>query len=326
MLNNDITKRVDARPEPALKVVPAAQAEAAAQGTIAQESYQGKARNLESRLLHQLTLAGVVKGAAMGAAGDVPFEGLMASQAYRRGEITPSRYAAKVATGALGFGVWTGVAGLVGMALAPVGMGAFGTALLGMGAGMIGQNVFDRVIGHDLTERLSKSLDDKKIKPMADAFTKYVANPLNDYFWSPVTKFLGHHKVLAIGAGALAALKFPGAAKFLAREGAVLAGGTAIGLAADKVVLDPLLGKKASEAEHAAAPDAADAQMAGFVDGYRSELDQLRQQGLSEADARVQLHQALQRLLVKQGFKPSEVAQMLNEVEKAALETESSSK
>lgn len=138
MLNNDVTKRVETRPEPSLKV-PHVKVEAAPQGAIAQESYQGKARNLESRLLHQLTLAGVVKGAALGAAGDVPFEGLMASQAYRRGEITPSRYVAKVATGAMGFGVWTGVAGLVGMALAPVGMGAFGVALLGMGAGMIGR-------------------------------------------------------------------------------------------------------------------------------------------------------------------------------------------
>jgi hypothetical protein len=53
-------------------------------------------------------------------------------------------------------------------------------------------------------------------------------------------------------------------------------------------------------------------------------LAHLREQGLSEGEARRQLRLTMQKLLVKEGYPAGEVAKMLNEVEAASTEAPTS--
>lgn len=170
-----------------------------------------------------------------------PMEAVFESQNLRTGKIQANEYVGRVAANTLGFGTWTlGAAGAAAL-LAPLGLPAFAVGVAGFAAGMLANDLWDRTFGQAIVSIAKERLTDAQARPAAEAFVKYVANPLHDYLWKPVSGFVGDHKVLAGVLLGAAALRFPGAARAVGREAGKMALGTAAALGVQATVVDRVL-------------------------------------------------------------------------------------
>ena len=188
----------------------------------------------------------LVREAKAGVIVSAPIEGIFESQKYRRKEITAREYTGRVIANSLGFGMWTVGGALAAAALAPVGLPAFLVGAAGFAAGMVANDLWDRTFGAAIVKVTQEMLPEEAARPFADGFTKWVANPLHDWLWKPVSGFVMEHKVLSGVLLTLAACKFRGAAKVVGREAATMAVGTAGALAVQLGVVDRFV----PQAEH----------------------------------------------------------------------------
>lgn len=267
----------------------------------------------------RLTPGLLVKDAALSGVANVPFDGLFSSQAYRRGELKANEYLAKVAANSVGMAVWTGGAALAAALLAPVGLPALAVGIAGFALGMTSQGLFDRLAGQKLATALADALPEQKVKPVADAFTKFIANPLNDYVWRPLVDTAKQHKLLATGVAGALALKFPGAAKALGREALTMGGGLAAGVALDVGVLTPLLGASKEPFEAKSAEGAEATPIAPqWVEFYRTVLAKAEAQGATPLEAPDVARAYMVRTLETNGVATQEAEAMAAEMAAAA--------
>lgn len=171
----------------------------------------------------------------------VPFEAVFSSQKYRRGEIKANEYVASVVANSMGFGMWTLGGALAAAALAPLGAPIYVGAVLGFGAGMLANDLWDRTFGKAITKIMPEFLPEGVAKPVANGFSRFVANPLHDYIWKPISGAVMGHKVLSCALLACAALKFPTAAKIVGREISAMALGTGLALGIQLGLVDRVL-------------------------------------------------------------------------------------
>jgi hypothetical protein len=176
-----------------------------------------------------------------GVAFSLPLEGMFESQKFRRGEIKANEYMGRVTANTLSNIAWVAGGAVSAAALAPFGLPLFVTGAAGFAAGMVANDLWDRTFGASIVKVFSEQVSDAQARPAAEAFVKYVANPVNDYFWKPVTGFVGNNKVLGGVMLALAAVRFPGAAKAVGKEVGKMAVGTAAGLGVQLAVTDRVL-------------------------------------------------------------------------------------
>lgn len=172
---------------------------------------------------------------------DVPMEGLFASQKFRNGKIKANEYVGRVLANSLGIAAWTAGGALAGTLLAPFGLPVFIAGAAGFAAGMIANDLWDRTFGAAIVKVTQESLSDEQARPAAETFVNYVANPIHDYVWKPVSGVIAKNKVLAGVALAATALRFPGAAKGVGKEIGKMALGTAAGLGVQLAVVDKVL-------------------------------------------------------------------------------------
>jgi hypothetical protein len=224
-----------------------------AEDSVAQRAE--RALGLKATPLHAQELAREVK---FGVVSSLPLEALMLGQAYRRGDIDAKTYAATTLSNSVSFGTWTIGGALVG-SLIPGGTLIGGA--LGFAGGMLTQSIWNRTAGKAVTNFFKSVIPEGAAKAFGDTFTRFVANPLTDHVWKPVSGFVKRHKVLTglVGAGAL--MLVPGPLRVgLLKAGATMAGGTALGMAADAFVLDKFLPKAPEEPGHGKkAPEATSA-------------------------------------------------------------------
>lgn len=210
-----------------------------------------------TRAVSKLSADRLVRDGALGAVSSVPFEALFEAGAYRRGEVDARTYVAKVLSNSIGFASWTAGGALAAAAIAPLGLPGIAAGAIGFAAGMIANDLFDRLCGPTLKAELAARLPEKACKAFAEPFTRYVAAPLTDYIWKPVSGFVMQHKVLTGAALFVAACRFPLAAKALGREAATWVGGGALAMGVSIGLLDrvlPAADHGAPEAKGAKAP------------------------------------------------------------------------
>lgn len=183
----------------------------------------------------------LVREVKAGVLVSAPIEGIFESQAYRRGEIKANEYVGRVVANSLGFGTWTVGGALAAAVLAPVGLPAFLAGAAGFAAGMVANDLWDRTFGASIVKVTQEMLPEAAAKPFADGFTKFVANPLHDWVWKPISGTVKDHKVLSGVLLFLAACRFPGAAKAVGREVGTMALGTAGALGIQMGVIDRVL-------------------------------------------------------------------------------------
>jgi hypothetical protein len=197
-------------------------------------------QTLSARALAQDVKVGVVSS--------VPFEALFASQEYRRGDISAKEYVAKALGNSVNFASWTVGGAVAGALLAPVGLPALAVGIAGFATGMVASEVWNRTVGKHVTKAIETAVPEALAEPVADVFTKAIANPLYDVIWKPLTKTVGpvfgwamKNKVAAGAALGGLALAFPNAARVVAPEIITMAAGTAAGMAFTGKVIDPIL-------------------------------------------------------------------------------------
>jgi hypothetical protein len=202
-----------------------------------------KATPLEPKLL--------AKEIKFGVLSSIPLEALMLGEGYRRGDVDAKTYLASTLSNAVASGAWTIGGALVG-SLVPGGSLIGGA--LGFAGGMLTHSVWNRLLGKHLIAGFKSAIPERVAKPLADGFSRFVAAPLTDYVWKPITGVIKKHKVLAgaIAAGALLLLPAP-LRMGLLKTGAMMAGGTALGMAGDAFVLDKFLPKAPEQAGQGAA-------------------------------------------------------------------------
>lgn len=259
----------------------------------------------------------LAKDIAIGGVSNLPFDGLFNSQAYRRGDLKANEYVARVVASSIGGGVWTLGGAVAGIALAPLGLPALAVGILGFAAGMTGQELFDRLLGNKLAERIAANLPEKDVKGFADAFTKYIANPLNDYVWRPVVDTIKGHKVLAAGVAGALALKFPGAAKAIGKEALTMGGGMAAGLGISMGVLNPLMGPNHIPFEKEAAADS-DTLDPKWVNAFQTTLGKLEARGATRAQALALTSQHFVKTMVENGAPEAEAKALVAAIAQAA--------
>lgn len=172
---------------------------------------------------------------------DIPLEGIFASQKFRNGKIQANEYLGRVIANSLSIAAWTAGGALAGTLLAPFGLPVFVAGAAGFAAGMVCTDLWDRTFGTAIVNVTKEKITDAQARPAAEAFVKYVANPIHDYAWKPITSLLGQNKVLAGAALTAAAFRFPGAAKGVSREAGKMALGTAAGLGIQLGLMDKVL-------------------------------------------------------------------------------------
>ncbi|MEB3220654.1 MAG: hypothetical protein VKS61_01110 [Candidatus Sericytochromatia bacterium] len=186
-----------------------------------------------------------------------PMEGVFESQKFRKGEIKANEYVGRVLANTLSTAAWTAGGALAGAALAPVGMPLFVAGAAGFAFGMVANDLWDRTFGTQIVEVFKEKVTDAQARPAAEAFVTYVANPLHDWVWKPVSGFVGQHKVLSGVLLTLAALRFPFAAKAVGKEVGKMAVGTAAALGVQLAVTDRVLAPAAHRQESQAPAPAA---------------------------------------------------------------------
>ena len=200
-----------------------------------------RARRIVGTAGHAISRDELVREVKAGVLVSAPIEGIFESQHYRKGEIKANEYVGRVVANSLGFGTWTVAGALAAAALAPVGLPAFLVGAAGFAAGMVANDLWDRTFGAAIVKVTKEMLPESAAKPIADGFTKFVANPLHDWVWKPVSGFVKKHKILSGVLLALAAIRFPGAAKAVGREVGTMAIGTAGALGVQLGITDRVL-------------------------------------------------------------------------------------
>lgn len=283
---------------------------------VASEVGSTVGRVLGTQARETLNASVLAKDALMGGVSNIPFDGLFNSQAYRRGDLKANQYVARILGNSIGFGAWTLGGALAGLALAPLGLPALAVGILGFAAGMTSQELFDRLFGHKITEKLAEAIPEKDVKGLADAFTKYVANPLNDYVWRPVIDGVKGHKVLAAGVAGVLALKFPGAAKVIGKEALTMGGGMAAGMGISMGVLNPLMGPSKTPFEKEEAPtESLDPK---WVDAFKTVVAKLEAKGATPAQAQGLAQQHFVRTMVENGAPEADARELVAAIAQAA--------
>lgn len=282
---------------------------------LAEDAASTVGRIMGTQVRKQLSAGALLKDAAVGGIGNVPFDGLFSSQAYRRGELKANEYVARVASSSLGGVVWTAGGAIAGAMLAPLGLPALAVGVAGFALGMTAQGLFDRFFGYPLASKLAELIPEKAAKPLADGFTKYVANPLNDYLWRPLVDTVKEHKVLAAGVAGALALKFPGAAKAIGKEALAMGGGMAAGLAIELGVITPALGEARDPFERA---EEAGAELdPEWLARYQALLDKAASMGATPEEARHAASAYLLRTLESNGAPADEARGLVATLERA---------
>lgn len=257
----------------------------------------------------------LAKDVVMGGVSNIPFDGLFNSQAYRRGELKANEYVARILGNSISFGAWTVGGAIAGIALAPLGLPALAVGILGFAAGMTSQDLFDRLLGHKITEKIAEAIPEKDVKGLADTFTKYVANPLNDYVWRPVVDTVKENKVLAAGVAGALALKFPGAAKAIGREALNMGGGMAAGMAISMGVLNPLMGASKIPFEKEAESEGLDPK---WVEAFQSVLGKIEAKGATREQAVEIAKKHFVKTMMENGAPEAEAQQLVAAIAQAA--------
>ena len=201
-------------------------------------------RILGTRARDSLQLKTLATDMSIGGVSNVPFEALFASQQYRNGKLKANEYVAQAVANTLTFGAWTAGGALATAALAPLGLPAIAVGVIGFGAGMSAQGLIERLLGDRLRRNLADAIPAEQVKGLADGFTRYIANPLHDFIWKPVSSTVMQNKVAAAGVGGMLALRFPGAAAAIGKEVLTMGGGMALGMGVEAKVLDPMVGPR----------------------------------------------------------------------------------
>lgn len=284
---------------------------------VATEVTSTMGRVLGTHARDSLKASALAKDIAIGGLSNIPFDGLFSSQAYRRGDLKANEYVARVVTSSIGGGIWTLGGALAGVALAPLGLPALAVGILGFAAGMTGQELFDRLLGNKLAVKLAEAIPAKDVKGLADGFTKYVANPLNDYLWRPVVDTIKGNKVLAAGVAGALALKFPGAAKAIGREALTMGGGLAAGMGISMGVLTPLMG-----ANHLPFEKEAPAETEGldpkWVEAFQTVVAKLESKGATRQQAIEVAKQHFQKTMVENGAPLADAQELVTAIAEAA--------
>lgn len=203
-----------------------------------------------TRAAGKLSADRLIRDGAIGAASSVPFEALFEAGSYRRGEVNARQYVAKVVSNSVGFAAWTAGGALAAAAIAPLGLPGIAAGAIGFAAGMVANDLFDRLCAPTLKQELAARMSEDTCKAIAEPFTRCVAGPLTDYLWTPVSGFVKEHKLLSGAALFVAACRFPAAAKALGREAVTWVGGGALAIGVQIGLLDRVLPAQ----EEAAAP------------------------------------------------------------------------
>jgi hypothetical protein len=234
----------------------------------------------------------------VGVAVSVPMQVVMDSQAYRKHETTASQYTASVISQSLGFGTWTLGGAAAAALLAPLGLGAWPLAVAGFAAGMIANTLWDRTFGKAMMKVISERLPESAAKHFADPATKYFANPIYDHIWLPIKHTVLKHKVLGGVLLAGLALRFPMAAKGVAREATVWIAGTLGAMGVTMGLINHVLPdtKTAPTGKAAAGANALDLEAV-----YRQALEAETKKGKSAADAETAATEKLSSKLVAAG-------------------------
>jgi hypothetical protein len=223
-----------------------------------------------------------------GVAISAPMEGVFNAGAYRKGEINASKYTATIIANSLGFGAWTVGGALAAAALAPLGLPAFGVAVLGFAAGMIANDLWDRTFGQAIIKVLSDRIPNKVVKPFADFFTKFVAAPLTDWVWNPIKNLVMHHKIAAgvVVGGAMLLPPLRPLAKGLAREAGVWIGGSAIALGAQFALINRILPAADKGKAASTKADGGDAEALKILeDAYTTAVTKFKEKGATDEQA-----------------------------------------
>ncbi len=286
-------------------------------GKVASEVTSTVGRVLGTHARDSFKASALAKDITLGGVSNIPFDGLFSSQAYRRGELKANEYVARVVTSSIGGGIWTLGGAIAGIALAPLGLPALAVGILGFAAGMTGQELFDRLLGNKLAEKIAAALPEKDVKGLADGFTKYIANPLNDYVWRPVVDTVKEHKLLAAGVAGALALKFPGAAKAIGREALTMGGGMAAGMGISLGVLNPLMGPNHIPFEKEAAEEA-EGLDPKWVEAFQTVVGKLEAKGATRDQALQVAKQHFQKTMVENGAPAAEAQALVAAIAQAA--------
>lgn len=286
---------------------------------IAEDAVSTVGRLMGTHARKQLSAGALVKDAAVGGVANVPFDGLFSSQAYRRGELKANEYVARVVSSSVGGVVWTAGGALAGALLAPLGLPALAVGIAGFALGMTAQGLFDRFMGYPMAKKLAELIPEKSAKPLADGFTKYIANPLNDYVWRPVVDTVKENKLLAAGVAGALALKFPGAAKAIGKEALSMGGGMAAGLALELGVVTPILGEAKDPFEREQPAEAEGLALdPKWIDRYQALLAKAHSMGASPAEAEQAAKTYFVRALESNGAPAEEAEALVAAIAKAA--------
>ncbi|HEY9900041.1 MAG TPA: hypothetical protein V6D00_12745 [Pantanalinema sp.] len=282
---------------------------------LAEDAVSTVGRLMGTRARKHLSAGALIKDAAVGGVANVPFDGLFSSQAYRRGELKANEYVARLVSSSVGGVVWTAGGALAGVMLAPLGLPALAVGIAGFALGMTAQGLFDRFMGYPMAKKLAELIPEKGVQPIADAFTKYVANPLNDYVWRPVVDTVKENKVLAAGVAGALALKFPGAARAIGKEALTMGGGMAAGLALELGVITPALGEAHDPFER---PEQQEADVdPQWLSRYQALLDKASSMGATPEEARQAAQAYLVRTLESNGAPQEEAMALVAAMDRA---------
>jgi len=261
-------------------------------GTQARDSLQIKT------LASDLTVGGVA---------NIPFEGLFASQQYRTGKLKANEYVAQILANSMTFGAWTAGGAVATAALAPFGLPALAVGVVGFAVGMSAQGLVERLFGDKLRKGLADAIPESSVKGLADGFTRFVANPLHDFLWKPLSGTVMDNKVVAAGVAGALALKFPAVAGAIGKEAVTMAGGLALGMGIEAKVLDPIAGPAPDPfglQEEAAPTREALAEQSiepGWVVAFQRVERAMLGRGFAPEQAKVQAQQAFVQAMVEDG-------------------------
>lgn len=211
-------------------------------------SVADRARRIAGLAGTTMTRDQFVREVKAGVVFSAPMEGMFESQKFRRGEIQANEYLGRVAANTLSVAAWTAGGALAAAALSPLGLPVFVLGAAGFAAGMVANDLWDRTFGTAIVNVAKEKVTDAQARPLAEGFTRYVANPVHDHVWKPVSGFVSQHKVLSAVLVGAAALRFPGAARAVSKEVGKMAVGTAAAVGVQAAVVDRVLAPAAHRA------------------------------------------------------------------------------
>lgn len=194
--------------------------------TTAPTKLAGRAQSVLGMSGPKISADEFVRDLKWGAVGNLPTEAIFDSQKYRVGKRKANEYVAGVLSKSIGFIGWGTASAVAGVAIAGLGLPAFAAGLIGFTAGSVGYDLFNRTFGQPLTRELAKRIPEQTAKPVANAYTRFVANPIHDWVWKPIANTWKDHKWVVVGLGGLLALRSPQSAWGLLKFGGTMIGGS----------------------------------------------------------------------------------------------------